>query len=196
MSGGLSFGGLARGRKGTGVSDADDLAPLPNSRIVSSVFTRAAEFDHRAAAESGCALLGSLANLVLAHRRLAAARPVWDEPALPWNPIAESAYGVGSDPFADAYDDIQRLMLSIDLEARRVLGPPGADSVPHREGLGAVFGRMAHLYTISFGRFILDGPEGAGRRRLVGEYIAYEALARDLAGGRKHLPLLSDRPSS
>lgn len=182
------------------MSDAEELRPFPSSRIISAVFTRAAGFDRSAAAEFGCAMLESLAGLVVAHRRMAAARPVWDDIVLPWEqpgqPPGPSETGSDTDPFAYACDEVQRHMLSIDLEARRILGPARPDSVPHREGLGAVFGRMAHLYTISFDRFVLDGPEGPNRRRLVGEYIAYEALARDLVAERKCLPALFDRPAS
>lgn len=182
------------------MSDGDELGPFPSSRIVSAVFTRAAGFDRSAAAELGCAMLESLAGLVVAHRRMAAARPVWDAIVLPWGQPEEASgaaeTGSDTDPFACACDEVQRHMLSIDLEARRILGPPRPDSMPHREGLGAVFGRMAHLYTISFDHFVLDGPEGPNRRRLVREYIAYEALARDLVTGRKCLPALSDRPAS
>ncbi|WP_280421696.1 hypothetical protein [Nocardia carnea] len=179
------------------MGDADELGPFPSSRIISTVFTRAADFDRSAAAEIGCGMLESLAGLVVAHRRMAAARPVWDEIVLPWGRWpGPPENGSAADPFACACDEVQRHMLSIDLEARRILGPPRPDSVPHHEGLGAVFGRMAHLYTVSFDRFVLDGPEGANRRRLVGEYIAYESLAHDLVTGRKCLPALSDRPAS
>ena len=181
------------------MSDADELGPFPNSRIISAVFTRAAEFDRSAGAEFGCALLESLAGLVVAHRRMAAARPAWDDIVLPWGrpgqPPGSSETGSDTDPFACACDEVQRHMLSIDLEARRILGPPRPGSVPHREGLGAVFGRTAYLYTISFDRFILDGSEGANRRRLAREYAAYDALARDLVAGRKCLPALCDRPA-
>lgn len=182
------------------MSAADELGPFPSSRVISTVFTRAAGFGRSAAAELGCGMLESLAGLVVAHRRMAATRPVWDEIVLPWDGVggtAESSEsGSAADPFDCACDEVQRRMLSIDLEARRILGPPRPRSVPHHEGLGAVFGRMAYLYTISFDRFVLDGPEGANRRRLVAEYVAYEALARELAGGRKYLPALSDRPCS
>ncbi|WP_280415285.1 hypothetical protein [Nocardia carnea] len=182
------------------MSGTDELGPFPRSRIISAVFTRAAEFDRSAAAEFGCVMLESLAGLVVAHRRMAAARPVWEEIVLPWGrpgePPGPSETGSETDPFACACDEVQRHMLSLDLEARRILGPPRPDAVPHREGLGAIFGRMAYLYTISFDHFVLDGPEGPNRRRLAGEYIAYEALARDLVTGRKCLPALSERPAS
>ncbi|MBF6349517.1 hypothetical protein IU448_10845 [Nocardia flavorosea] len=181
------------------MSDADELGPFPSSRVVSAVFTRAAEFDRSAAAEFDCAMLESLAGLVVAHRRMAAARPAWDDIVLPWEEATtlpgRPENRSGADPFDCACDEVQRRMLSIDLEARRILGPPSPDSVSHHEGLGAVFGRMAHLYTISFDRFILDGPEGLNRRQLVREYAAYEALARDLVAGRKCLPALSQRPA-
>ncbi|MFI5715485.1 hypothetical protein [Nocardia sp. NPDC051750] len=145
-------------------------------------------------------MLEPLAGLVVAHRRMAAARPDWDEVVLTWDPGGRtpvlSATAAGTDGFTRAWEEVQRHMLSIDLEARRVLGQPPADAVTHHEGLGAIFGRMAHLYTISHDRFVLDGPQGRSRRQLAREYAAYETLARELACGRKFLPSLFDRPAS
>lgn len=182
------------------MSDADGLGSFPSVRIISAVFAHAADFDRSAAAEFGCAMLESLAALVVAHRRMAAARPIWENIVLPWEEggalPGRPGNRSGADPFDCACDEVQRRMLSIDLESRRILGPPRPDAVPHHEGLGAVFGRMAYLYTISFDRFVLDGPEGLNRRQLAREYRAYEALARDLVAGRKYLPALSDRPAS
>ncbi len=87
-------------------------------------------------------------------------------------------------------------MHKIDLEACTIFGQAGAAAVEHHEGLGAVFGRAAHLYTISFNRFVLDGPEGRNRQQLGRALASYESLARDLICGRKYLPSLHRRPDS
>lgn len=186
-------------RKGAGVSVTEGIGPLPSSGIISAVFTRAAEFDRAAAAEFGCGLLEPLAGLVVAHRRIAAARPAWGDVVLSADPanrvavLAETS--PGADAFTCAWDSIQRHMLSVDLEARRILAPPPRGAVPHHEGLGAVFCRMAHLYTISHDRFVLDGPRGRNRQQLARAFAAYETLARDLVAGRTRLPALCDRPA-
>ncbi|MGI5221520.1 hypothetical protein [Nocardia sp. CA-290969] len=164
------------------------------------MFTRAADFDRAAAAGFGCGLLEPLAGLVVAHRRLAAARPEWDDLVLSRESTDQVAVfpetSPGANAFTCAWESVQRHMLSVDLEARRILAPPPPDAVPHHEGLGAVFGRLAHLYTISHNRFVLDGPCGPHRRQLARAFAGYETLARDLVAGRKRLPGLADRPAS
>ncbi|WP_157106010.1 hypothetical protein [Nocardia sienata] len=180
------------GRRGFG--------PLPDSRAVSAVFARAAEFRTAGAADFGCPILVSVAGLVDAHRRLAATRPNWDEVAMTWIPGRSEpelpGMDLAADPFTGAWEDAQRHLLVIDLEAHRVLGEPGSGAVEHHEGLGAVFGRLAYLYTISFDRYILDGPQAAHRRQLARAYFSYESLARELACGEKCLPPPAGGPAA
>ncbi|MGW6336390.1 hypothetical protein [Nocardia rhamnosiphila] len=156
------------------------------------MFARAAQFRTAGAADFGCPMLTAVAGLVDAHRRLAATRPGWDEVVMTWIPGRSEpelpGMDLAADPFAGAWADAQRHLLVIDLEAHRVLGEPGTGAVAHHEGLGAVFGRLAHLYTMSFDRFVLDGPEAAHRRQLARAYFAYESLAHELARGAKCLP--------
>ncbi len=146
----------------------------------------------------GCPLLTSAAGLVDAHRRLAVARPSWDDVVMTWVPGAAGPelpeMDPADDPFTGSWEDAQRHILAIDLEAHRVLGEPGAGAVEHHEGLGAIFGRMAHLYTISFDRFVLDGPLAPNRRQLARAYFSYETLAGELVCGKKCLPPLFGRP--
>jgi hypothetical protein len=156
------------------------------------VFARAAEFRTAGAADFGCPILVSVEGLVDAHRRLAATRPNWDEVVMTWTPGRSQPELPGmdlvADPFTGAWEDAQRHLLVIDREARRALGEPGSGAVKHHEGLGAVFGRLAYLYTISFDRYVLDGPQAAHRRQLARAYFSYEILARELACGEKCLP--------
>ncbi|MEU1527244.1 hypothetical protein ABZ413_34150 [Nocardia rhamnosiphila] len=165
---------------------------MPDSRVVSAVFARAAQFRTAGAADFGCPMLTGVAGLVDAHRRLAATRPGWDEVVMTWIPGRSEpelpGMDLAADPFIAAWADTQRHLLVIDLEARRVLGEPGSGAVEHHEGLGAVFGRLAHLYTMSFDRYVRDGPEAAHRRQLARAYFSYESLACELACGKKCLP--------
>ncbi|WP_327150270.1 hypothetical protein [Nocardia sp. NBC_01329] len=151
-----------------------------------------------AGGEFDCPLLVSVAGLVDAHRRLAAARPSWEDVVVTWSPDELGSdrpeLDPAEDPFIEIWEDVQRHILAIDLEAHRVLGEPDIGAMEHYEGLGAVFGRMAHLYTISFDRFVLDGPQAPNRRQLARAYISYEALARELVCGKRRLPPLSGRP--
>jgi len=62
------------------------------------------------------------------------------------------------------------------------------DAVVHHEGLGAVFSRIAYLYTASFRRFLLDGPQGPHRQELGRTMAEYENLAGQLTSGRRRLP--------
>ncbi|MGW1741526.1 hypothetical protein ACWCPQ_22285 [Nocardia sp. NPDC001965] len=147
---------------------------------------------------SDCPLLASVAGLVTAHRRFAAARPAWDDVVMTWPPGEIGPELPEMDPaedrFAGIWEDAQRHILAIDLEAHRVLGVADIGAIEHHEGLGAVFGRMAYLYTISFDRFVSDGPQAPNRRQLARAYVAYETLARELACGRKCLPPVVGRP--
>ncbi|WP_063039863.1 hypothetical protein [Nocardia grenadensis] len=156
------------------------------------MFARAAEFRTAGAADFGCSMLAAVAGLADAHRRLAASRPNWDDVVLTWipgRPVPElPGMDLAADPFARAWEDAQRHLLVIDREAHRVLGTPGSGAVEHHEGLGAVFGRLAHLYTMSFDRYVRDGPEAVHRRQLARAYLSYESLARELACGEKCLP--------
>ncbi|WP_174187992.1 hypothetical protein [Nocardia barduliensis] len=172
--------------------------PLPDSRIVITVFARTAESGLDAAGAFGGGMLEPLAGLVEAHRRMATVQPDWDDVELTWTPGQKgpvlSTAGGNAEPFASAWEDAQRHMLAIDLEACKVLGQPDAGAVEHHEGLGAVLGRMAHLYTISFNRFVLDGPEGRNRQQLGRALVSYDSLARDLVCGKKCLPSPLTRP--
>ncbi|WP_416563036.1 hypothetical protein [Nocardia testacea] len=160
--------------------------------MVSTVFARARETRTAGAADFGCPMLTAVAGLVDAHRHLAATRPNWDDVVLTWVPGRTEPElpdtDLAADPFVRAWEDAQRLLFVIDSEAHRLLGEPGSGAVEHHEGLGAVFGRLAYLYTISFDRFILDGPEAVHRRQLARAYFSYEGLARELACGQKRLP--------
>lgn len=176
--------------------------PLPTGGTVMTVFAQAAELGVDAVHGSGGRLCKSLAGLVDAHRRMAVARPDWDDDdvKLSWAsgqavPVLAVAGG-GVDEFVGAWEDAQRHMLDIDQEAYEVLAEVSAEGVEHHEGLGAVFGRMAHLYTISFKRVVLDGPEGRNRQQLGRSLVAYESLARNLACGRVYLPSPLMRPDS
>ncbi|WP_328398020.1 hypothetical protein [Nocardia sp. NBC_00416] len=171
-----------------------EFGPLPDCRTVSTVFARAAEFGAHGAADFGCPMLDSVAGLVDAHRRMAVVQPSWDDVVLTWVPGQVGPelpeMDVHADPFTGVWEDAQRHILAIDFEAHRVLGESAGGAVRHHEGLGSVFARMAHLYTISFDRFISDGPEAPNRRQLIRAYIAYENLARRLADGKRCLPPL------
>ncbi|MGW5384496.1 hypothetical protein [Nocardia sp. NPDC003963] len=173
------------------------LGPLPDSRVVSTVFARVAGSGAVGRVDPYCPLLAAVAGLVDAHRRLANTRPNWDDMVITWvpgeaGPELPEPDPVG-DPFTGIWDEAQRHILTVDLEAHRVLGAPRFGAVEHHEGLGAVFGRMAHLYTVSFGPFVLDGPQALNRRQLARAYFSYESLARALACGEKSLPPLSAR---
>ncbi|MEV3963516.1 hypothetical protein AB0M34_21935 [Nocardia sp. NPDC050193] len=156
------------------------------------MFARAAQFRTAGAADFGCPMLISVAGLVNAHRRLAVTQPNWDDVVFTWvpgRPVPElPGMDLAADPFAEAWAEAQRHLHVIDSEAHRVLGEPGSGAVEHHEGLGAVFGRLAHLYTISFDRYIRDGPEAVHRRQLARAYFSYESLARELTCGEKCLP--------
>ncbi|MBF6227122.1 hypothetical protein IU470_18675 [Nocardia abscessus] len=166
--------------------------PLPNIATVLRVLARTAELRTDAAGSLAGGMLEHLAGLVDAHRRMAAVQPEWGDVELTWTagrkaPVL-SVTGGNAEPFASAWDDAQRHMLEIDLEGCDVLGAPSVGAVEHHEGLGAVFGRMAYLYTISFDRFVLDGPKGENRLELGRALVSYESLARDLSCGRTFLP--------
>lgn len=174
--------------------------PLPDIATVMRVFARTAELRMNAAGGLGGGILEQLAGLVDAHRRMAATQPDWDVVELTWTsgqkaPVLSVAGG-NAEPFAHAWEDAQQHMHKIDLESCKILGKPGVAAVEHHEGLGAVFGRAAHLYTISFNRFVLDGPEGRNRQQLGRALVSYESLARDLVCGRKYLPSPYSRPDS
>ncbi|MET8800020.1 hypothetical protein ABZV91_26945 [Nocardia sp. NPDC004568] len=160
--------------------------------MVSTVFVRAAESCTAGSADFGCPMLTAVAGLVNAHRRLATTRPSWDDVVMTWVPGRPEPdlddMNLAADPFIRAWEDAQRHLFVIDSEAHRVLGEPVSDAVEHHEGLGAVFGRLAYLYTISFDRFVLDGPEAVHRRQLARAYFSYESLARELVCGEKRLP--------
>lgn len=184
--------GRRGGRKWGTVHSRRGFGPLPDSRAVSAVLARAAGLRTAAAADFGCPILDSVAGLADAHRRLAAMRPNWDDVVITWIPGRPEpqlpGMDLAADPFTGAWEDAQRHLLVIDQEAQRVLGEPGSGAVEHHEGLGAVFGRLAYLYTISFDRYVLDGPEAAHRRQLARAYFSYESLARELVCGEKCLP--------
>ncbi|WP_159848681.1 hypothetical protein [Nocardia sp. CY41] len=171
----------------------DGFGPLPDGRTVMTVFARTAELGMDAVSGFGDSMLKALVGLVIAHRRIAMAQPDWDDVVLTWTsgqvvPVLSVAHD-SADSFVGAWEAAQRHMLAIDLEGCRVLGEPGAGAVEHHEGLGAVFGRMAHLHSVSFNRFfVLDGPEGRNRQQLGRALVSYESLARDLICGRKALP--------
>lgn len=170
----------------------DRFGPFPDSRLVSIAFARASENVEDVAAESGCPMLVPIAGLVVAHRRMAEARPDIDEVVQTWRSGLDAQELVATDlnagPFMQAWQEEQRHMLAIDTEAHRILATPRPDAIEHTERLGTVFSRMARLYTISFGRFVLDGPEGANRKRLTRELAAYESFARGLVDGTQCLP--------
>lgn len=181
----------AAARNGGTVKGRGVFGPLPDSRAVSTTFARAADYG-KDAADHGCGILGPIAGLVDAHRRMEAIRPSWGEGVMTWTPGAEGvmlpSMDVDADPFLGVWEDAQRHMSAIDLEAHRILGEPPTGAVEHHEGLGTIFCRMAYLYTISFNRFVLDGPEGTNRKQLARAYVSYENLARDLVCGKKYLP--------
>lgn len=171
--------------------------PLPDSRVVSTVFAGVAG-SRTAKGEFDSPMLVSVAGLVDSHRRFAAATPSWDDLVITRLPGAAAPelpdMKPAADPFFGIWEEAQRYILAIDLEAHRVLGAPDVGAVEHHEGLGAVFGRMAHLYTISFDRYISDGPEAPNRRQLARAYMSYETLARELACGIRRLPPISGYP--
>ena len=166
---------------------------MPDSRIVSAVFARVSE-PGTAGAVFGCPMLAAVAGLVDAHRRFAAAHPSWDDLVPARLPGGGGPELPETDPFLGIWDDAQRHVLAVDREAHRILDEPDIGAVEHHEGLGAVFGRMAHLYTVSFDRFVLDGPLAPNRRQLARAYISYETLAGELVCGKRCLPPLSGRP--
>lgn len=189
---------ITGGQEGASVDNG--FGPLPDITTVMRVFARTAEVGTDAAGGLDGGILEHLAGLVDAHRRMAAAQPDWDDAELTWTPGQQAPLltvaGGNAEPFAHAWEDAQRHMHKIDLECSKVLGKPGAAAVEHHEGLGAVFGRAAHLYTISFHRFVLDGPEGRNRQQLGRALVSYESLARDLICGRRYLPSPYRRPDS
>lgn len=173
--------------------------PLPDSRAVSTIFARTADYG-KGATDPGCGILGSIAGLVDVHRRMEAVRPSWGDGVTMWSSGAGGmvlpSMDVDADPFLDIWEEAQRHMSAIDLEACRILGEPPIGSVEHHEGLGTIFCRMAYLYTISFNRFVLDGPEGKNRKQLARAYVSYENLAHDLVCGKKYLPSPTGNPET
>lgn len=190
----------AAGRKEGTVKGRGVFGPLPDSRALSAAFARAADYG-RDATDPGRGILESIAGLVEVHRRMEALQPRWGDGVMTWDPkagdMAVPTLDVEADPLLDAWEDAQRHISAIDLEARRILGEPPLGAVEHHEGLGTIFCRMAYLYTISFDRFVLDGPDGTNRKQLARAYASYEQLAHDLVCGRKYLPSPTDgRPGT
>ncbi len=178
-------------RNGGTMEDRGFFGPLPDSRTVATTFARAADYP-MGAADPGHGIIESIAGLVNTHRRLEVLRPHWGDGVMTRTvgdrDIVLPSMDVDSDPFLRAWEDAQRHIAAIDLAAHGILGEPPIDAEEYHEGLGAVFCRMAYLYTISFNRFVLDGPEGVNRRQLARAYTSYDNLVHDLTCGKKYLP--------
>ncbi|MGY2006348.1 hypothetical protein ACW9HJ_01320 [Nocardia gipuzkoensis] len=102
----------------------------------------------------------------------------------------------GLDSVIEIWKESQRLITVIDREARRILGAPAPEATEHPESLGAVYSRLAYLHSISFRRFVLDGPAGANRRRLGRAYSDHDDLVHHLTHGTKFLPNALTVPDS
>lgn len=189
----------AAARKGGTVKGRGVFGPLPDSRALSATFARAADYG-KDVSDRGGGILDSIVGLVDVHRRVETLQPRWGDGVMTWDPrvgdMVLPTIDVDADPFLGVWEDAQRHILAIDLEARRILGEPPVGAVEHYEGLGTVFCRMAYLYTISFNRFVLDGPEGTNRKQLARAYASYENLAHDLVRGRKCLPSPTGGPGT
>jgi hypothetical protein len=138
-------------------------------------------------------MLKSAAGLIDAHRRCASAVP--ETVVLSClgsaGPLRLSFTGRRAAEFICATEDILGWMSAIDQYVYSCVDVRvRADAVEHHEGLGAVIGRMAFLYTESFSRTgtVLGGLYSRNRVLFARECRAYEALASDVVAGRRRLP--------
>ncbi|WP_216916450.1 hypothetical protein [Nocardia noduli] len=175
--------------------NADAIDTLPDSRLIAATFARRDEGDVPSA--TGSILLESVGGLLDAHRRMAARTPTVDA-SVAWGHAA--AVLVAADATLDSviaiWNESQRLIAAVDREARRILGAPAPWATEHSDSLGAVYLRLAYLHSISFDRLVLDGPEGANRRRLGRAYTDHDDLVHHLTNGTKFLPTALSDPRS
>ncbi|WP_331760983.1 hypothetical protein OG225_43015 (plasmid) [Nocardia sp. NBC_01377] len=163
--------------------NADAIDTLPDSRLIVATFARHDESDLPTTTES--VLLDSLGGLLDLHRRMATRTTTVDVPVASAVPEAADAE---LDSVIEIWHESQRLITAIDREARRILSAPAPGAIEHPDGLGAVYSRLAYLYSISFDRFVFDGPDGGNRRRLGRAYIDHDDLHHHLMSGTKFLP--------
>ncbi|WP_331758771.1 hypothetical protein OG225_41230 (plasmid) [Nocardia sp. NBC_01377] len=173
--------------------NADAIDTLPDSPLVVATFARRDEGDTPTA--TGSVLLDSLGGPLDAHRRMATRTATIEVSVAPGHAVAipETA-DAGLDSMIEIWHESQRLIAAIGRQARRILGAPAPGATEHPDGLGAVYSRLAYLYSISFNRFVLDGPEGANRRRLGRAYIDHDDLVHHLTRGTKFLPTVLTAP--
>ncbi len=141
--------------------------PLPDSRVVSTVFARAAQFRTVGAADFGCPMLTSVAGLVDAHRRLAATRPDWDEVVMTWIPGRFEPELPGMDLAADPFTGAWRTRSGIFSSSTWRHTAFSVHRAAVRWNITRAWARFSAAWRICT-RFRSTATSGTGRRRHTG----------------------------
>ncbi|WP_280422231.1 hypothetical protein [Nocardia carnea] len=167
---------------------------LPTSgHLISRGFYRGQTFDENQAFAHP--ILKSAAGMVHAHRRLNGSEPPADDIDFlrdgPGHAMRLVISGPSTEPLSRAAEELRGFIVTIDHDARDLLGKPNPTAKQHRESLGSVIARLAFLYTLTYPKshgLLVDSRPLF--RLFAPGCNSYDQLVRDLMNGTLCLPPL------